>query len=128
MGLEKRIHKNIFLVVPMYGANLTSVFNFCKAFSQKSSMCLLNFNIQSKLCLAVFPLESHVMCKSPTLSVLGSWLFKSVWHLSVFSFILLFKNQFTRFSPICSKTFITFVISNDKWCLIICITSKIFGI
>ena len=61
-----------FLVVPMYGARLASAFKFCDAFWQISSMCLLNFNLQSKVMPGSFSLRELFMCKLPILSVLGS--------------------------------------------------------
>ena len=59
----------------MHGASIASVFNFCDAFWQISSMCLLNFNLQSKVMLSRFSFRDLFMCKSPILSVLGSWVF-----------------------------------------------------
>ena len=61
-----------FLVVSMYGASLASAFNFFDAFWQISSMCLLNFNLQSKVMPRSFLLRELFMCKSPILSVLSS--------------------------------------------------------
>ena len=98
-GLKKALIRIGFLVVFMYGASLVSAFYFCDTFWQISSMCLLNFNLQSKVAPRSFSLRELFMCKSPTLSVLGSCLFKSRWHLSVFSLISLFQNQFKMFSP-----------------------------
>ena len=56
----------------MYGASLASAFIFCDAFWQIASMCLLNFNLQSKVIPSSFLLRELFMCKSATLSVLGS--------------------------------------------------------
>ena len=56
----------------MYGTSLASALIFCDAFGEISSMCLLNFNLQSKLIPSSFSLTELFMCKSPTLSVLGS--------------------------------------------------------
>ena len=52
-----------FLVVPLYGASLASTFNFCDAFWQISSMCLLNFNLKSKVMPSRFSLRELFMCK-----------------------------------------------------------------
>ena len=68
----------------MYGASLTSTCNFCDTFWQISVMGLLNFNLQSKFMLSSFSLRELFVCKSSILSVLGSWLFKKWWQLSVF--------------------------------------------
>ena len=68
----------------MCGASVASAFNFCDAFWQISSLRLLNFNLQSKVMPSSFSLRELLMCKSPILSVLGSWLFKRRQHLSVF--------------------------------------------
>ena len=68
----------------MYGASLTSTFNFCDTFWQISVMGLLNFNLQSKFMLNSFSLRELFVCKSSILSVLGSWLFKKWYQLSVF--------------------------------------------
>ena len=56
----------------MNGANLASAFFFCDAVWQISSICLLNFNLQSKVIPSSFLLRELFMCKSATLSVLGS--------------------------------------------------------
>ena len=45
---------------------------FSDAFLQVSLMCLLNFNLQSKVIPSSFLLRELFMCKSATLSVLGS--------------------------------------------------------
>ena len=69
----------------MYGASLTSTFNFCDTFWQISVMGFLNFNLQSKFMHNSFSLRELFVCKSSILSVLGSyWLFKKWWQLSVF--------------------------------------------
>ena len=68
----------------LYGASLTSTFNFCDTFLQISLMGLLNFNLQSKFMLNSFSLRALFVCKSSIFSVLGSWLFKKCWQLSVF--------------------------------------------
>ena len=39
------------------GAILASVFNFCGGFGQISLMCLLNFNLQSKVLPSSFSLK-----------------------------------------------------------------------
>ena len=41
----------------MYGASLSSTFNFCDAFWKISWMCLLNFNLQSKVMPSTFSLR-----------------------------------------------------------------------
>ena len=56
----------------MYGASLASAFIFCDAFWQISSMCLLNFNLQSKVIPSSFSLRELFMSKSPILSEFGS--------------------------------------------------------
>ena len=68
----------------LYDASLTSTFNFCDTFLQISLMSLLNFNLQSKFMLNSFSLRALFVCKSSIFSVLGSWLFKKCWQLSVF--------------------------------------------
>ena len=60
------------LVVPVYGESLGSVFNFCDAFWQISSMRLLNINLQSKVMPSSFSLRELFMCKSAIFSVLDS--------------------------------------------------------
>ena len=61
-----------FLVVPMYGGSLASAFVFCDAFQQISSMCLLNFNLQSKVIPSSSSLRELFMCKSSISNALGS--------------------------------------------------------
>ena len=41
----------------MYGASLARAFNFCDAFWQISLMCLINFNLQSKVMPSSFSLR-----------------------------------------------------------------------
>ena len=122
-----------FLLVPMHGASLASAFNFCDAFWQISLICLLNFHLQSKVMPSSLSLREF-MCKSPVLVVFqpastcqwrrsGIFIvnFEHISHLVlvfllltlnillVFNFISLFEKQFTRFSPISSRAFITSV-------------------
>ena len=48
------------MVAPMFGASLASAFNFCDAFWQIFSMCLLNFKLQSKVMPGSFSLREYL--------------------------------------------------------------------
>ena len=131
--LKNAFIKIRFLVVPICGASLVSAFSFCDAFCQISPMYLLNFNLQLHIMPISFSLRE--LFRSQSYSVIQITYFERVrffnsrWHLSAFSFISLFKNQFKSFSPISSKAFTTstmlFLTTNGVLSSVL--TSKISG-
>ena len=62
--LQRAFLRINFLVTPIYGASLTSAFNFWDAFWLISSRCLLDFNLQSKFIPNSFSLRELLICKS----------------------------------------------------------------
>ena len=90
--LQKCIHKN-FSSWNILGTILERALNFLAAFLQISSMRLLNFHLQSKVIPSNIYERKFVILKFPIFRKFWSCLFNRRWHLLVFNFIWLSKEN-----------------------------------